>query len=198
MTEENLRNLYTSLILGGAGKSDNESYSVHFFEDRIPILKKYLRLVGLNDYFRYNYDRTNSLLYFQLTPMLLKLHAEWLCNSEEIKYISPAQLNVNVFNLWISLFHEVKNRKLYIASSHFTSNARETLSVLYTEILRYNISHNNLYFITDYRDFFIQSYQNRRPLYELDSVIRVLGPNEIRTLIKLRSEYDLKKGVQGL
>lgn len=198
MTEAGLRNLYTSLILGGAIKADVNSYSVKITENRIPILKKYLTLAKLNDYFRFSYDIENHQLYFEITPLLVSLHKEWSGTFKEIEYISPSQLNINVFNLWITFFHEVKNRKLYITSSHFTSDARDTLSVLYTEIMRYNISYNNLFFMTDYREFFLQSYQNRRPLYEVDSLVRVLGPKEISTLVKIRSEYDLKKGVQGL
>lgn len=198
MTEAGLRNLYTSLILGGATKVDGNSYSVNLLEKRIPVLKKYLTLAKLNDYFRYSYDKETLKLHFEITPLLLLLHKEWSSTLKEIEYISPSQLNINVFNLWITLFHEVKNRKLYITSSHFTSAARETLGVLYTEIMRYNISYNNLFFMTDYREFFLQSYQNRRPLYEVDSIVRVLGPKELSKLVQIRSEYDLKKGVQGL
>lgn len=198
MTEANLRNLYTALILGGATKNDANSYSVRLEVNRLPLLKKYIKLAKISELFTFSYTSEHELLHFELTPLLIVLHDDWSSTRSVIEYVSPSQLNINVFNLWISLFHEVKNRKLYMTAKHFMPAAQETLSVLYSEVMRFNLSHNSLFFTLDYREFFLQSYQNRRPVYEVDSLTRVLGQREINVLRKIRTEYDAARGVQGL
>ncbi|MEB2301619.1 hypothetical protein LAV72_18610 [Lysinibacillus xylanilyticus] len=190
-----LQHLYTALFLGGAKVIEQGGvYEVKLSKDRHSIIQNYLKRNKLQDYFKFGVC-DNYYIHFEETLLSRKLWREWSKKSNMIEYISPMQLNVNVLNLWVSLFGEQKSKRIYMPSSHFTDSARETFSVLFNEIMKFDIVFTSLHFkIVHFKEWFIQQYQSRRPLYEIKLILDCLSQNEILFLRNERIQYDLYKG----
>ncbi len=191
-----LKNLYTALFLGGARLTKDDNYEVYLALERIHLIQQYLKRNNINLNFNYEVSDKGSFIFSQ-TLMAHKLYREWTSKGDNVDYISPGQLNVNVMNLWVSLFSHKGKKRLYIPSSHFSLEARETFQILFNDIMHFEIVANSMYFtIVQVKEWFIQSYQYRRPLYELNVLLNVLGPGEVSTLRDVRKQFDLKRGVQ--
>ncbi|KEK11065.1 hypothetical protein [Lysinibacillus sphaericus] len=190
-----LQHLYTALILGGAKLNESGGvYEVKLSKERHTIIKNYLKRNKLQDYFKFGVcDEYN--IHFEVTLLSRKLWREWSKSSNMIEYISPMQLNVNVLNLWVSLFGESKSTRIYMPSNHFTDSAKETFTILFNEIMRFEIVFNSMSFtIVHFKEWFLQQYQSRRPIYEINLILNCLSKNEILCLRNERLQYDLYKG----
>lgn len=195
-----LEDFYSALILGGCTEK-NEQLFITIPTDRVKMLHYYQDFFNLGNSFNYteinHQDSEYITLSFQKSLIYHRMKNEWSYSDSIIHAIPPKQLTINLVMLWVALFGEKRKNYIYLKSSNFSNDARETFAYLFTVKTDIDLPNNHQYFsLNDVKAFTLLAIRCQRPTYELVLLTRLLSIKEHEKLLNILKRDNYQNSIQ--
>ena len=187
LQQTKLEDLYTAFLLGGAKKSSiYNRYTVEVQEERLTILNYYLDRFNLHNSFLFIAHKEIEpgilTIEFETTLSLKRIYKEW-CHDDMVIAISPMNLNLNAYLLWVSIFAEKRKNFIRLSNEHISHDAKLTLASLFKESTGIEMSTNSIQFaIHDGKALTLLAIHMKRPAYEIRLLTEFLSDREFKKL----------------